>query len=143
MTVVELPLFLRLARDLWDEAERAASVDFIARSPDAGDVIPGTGGVRKVRWRRAGIGKRGGVRVIYFYHDTRMPLFLILVDAKARQGDLTPDEKKKVTALASLPRAFSVVNFHLMRAPEALRCRCHASISATSTPRSPMRRSRH
>ncbi len=104
MTVVELPLFLRLARDVWDEAERAAFVDYIARNPDAGDVIPGTGGVRKVRWQKSGTGKRGGAGVVYFYHDTRMPVFLILVYAKARQGDMTPDEKRKVTALAGALR---------------------------------------
>ena len=49
MTVVELPLFQRLALDVWDDAEREAFVNFIARNPEAGDVIPATGGVRKVR----------------------------------------------------------------------------------------------
>jgi hypothetical protein len=79
ITVVELPLFQRLAADVWDEAEREAFVDFIARNPEAGDVIPETGGVRKLRWRRPGSGKRGGVRVIYFYHSARMPIFLLLI----------------------------------------------------------------
>ena len=95
MTVVEVPLFPRLAKDVWDESERAVFVDFIAGDPKAGDVIPGTGGVRKVRWQRRGSGKPGGTRIICFYHDERMPLFLILVYAKARKGDMTPDEKKK------------------------------------------------
>jgi hypothetical protein len=60
VTVVETPQFLRQAESVWSEAERAEFVDFIARDPEAGDVIPDTGGVRKIRWRRAGIGKRGG-----------------------------------------------------------------------------------
>ena len=85
ITVVETPLLLRQAEDVWDEAERDAFVNFIARNPDAGDVIPETGGVRKVRWGRGGSGKRGGARVIYFYHDDSRPLYLLMVYAKARQ----------------------------------------------------------
>ncbi len=101
MTVVELPLFLRLAGAVWDDEEREAFVDYIARNPAAGDLIPETGGVRKVRWGRQGSGKRGGTRVIYFYHDPQMPLFLILIYAKARREDMTPDEKKQVRVLAA------------------------------------------
>ena len=62
ITVVETPQFLRQAGDVWTEDERTGFVDFIARNPEAGDVIPETGGVRKLRWRRQGSGKRGGVR---------------------------------------------------------------------------------
>jgi hypothetical protein len=74
---------------------------FIARNPEAGDVIPETGGVRKLRWRRQGTGKRGGVRVIYFYHNAQMPIFLLLIYAKARREDMTPDEKRQATRLAA------------------------------------------
>jgi hypothetical protein len=81
--------------------ERAEFVDYIARDAEAGDLIRDTGGVRKVRWRRQGTGKRGGTRVIYFYHDRQMPLFLILVYAKAQREDMTADEKKQVRRLAS------------------------------------------
>ncbi len=101
ITVVELPLFLRQAAGVWDEAERAEFVDYIARNTEAGDLIPDTGGVRKVRWRRHGTGKRGGTRVIYFYHDPHLPLFLILVYAKAQREDMTADEKKQVRGLAT------------------------------------------
>jgi hypothetical protein len=85
---------------VWDETERVAFVDFIARNPEVGDVIPDTGGVRKLRWRCPGMGKRGGSRVIYFYHDAQMPLFLLLVYAKAERGDMTPEQKKQVRGLA-------------------------------------------
>jgi len=51
-------------------------VNYIACNPEAGDVIPESGGVRKVRWSRSGAGKRGGARVIYFYHDDTRPLFI-------------------------------------------------------------------
>ncbi len=94
VAVVEAPRFLRQAAAVWSEAERESFVDHIARNPEIGDVIPDTGGVRKVRWRRQGIGKRGGARVVYFYHNEQMPLFLLLVYAKADRGDMTQDEKR-------------------------------------------------
>jgi hypothetical protein len=102
ITVVETPLFLRQAKDVWDEPEREDCVNFVARNPEAGDVIPETGGVRKLRWSRAGSGKRGGARVIYFYHDAGRPLYLLMVYAKARQEDLTPDEKRTVRKLVGI-----------------------------------------
>jgi hypothetical protein len=102
ITVAETALFARQAEDVWDEAGREAFVEFIAQNPAAGDVIPETGGVRKIRWARAGIGKRGGVRVIYFYHDADRPLYLLMVYAKARKENLTPDEKRAVRKLAAL-----------------------------------------
>jgi hypothetical protein len=102
ITVAETPLFVRQSRDVWDETEREDFVNFIARNPEAGDVIPETGGVRKLRWSRAGSGKRGGARVIYFYHDVGRPLYLLMVYAKARQEDLTPDEKRAVRKLVGI-----------------------------------------
>jgi hypothetical protein len=101
ITVAETPLFLRQAADVWDEADHDAFVIFIASNPTAGDLIPETGGVRKVRWGRAGRGKRGGVRIVYFYHDAGRPLYLLMVYAKARREDLSPDEKRVVRALAA------------------------------------------
>jgi hypothetical protein len=102
ITVAETPLFVRQAEAVWDDAEREAFVDFIARNPTAGDVIPETGGVRKIRWTRAETGKRGGARVIYFYHDPGSPLYLLMVYAKARQENLTADEKRAVRKLAAV-----------------------------------------
>jgi len=80
-------------------------VNFIASSPEAGDLIPDTGGVRKIRWTRAGSGKRGGTRIVYFYHDMGHPLYLLMVYAKARQEDLSPDQKRTVRMLAAILRA--------------------------------------
>jgi hypothetical protein len=105
VTVAETPLFIRQAAAVWSEEEREAFISFIARTPTAGDVIPETGGVRKVRWGRAGTGKRGGARVIYFYHDAGRPLYLLMVYAKARREDLTPDEKRTVRAFAAALKA--------------------------------------
>ena len=101
ITVAETALFVRQAEDVWDDAEREAFVNFIAGDPEAGDMIPETGGVRKIRWSRAGTGKRGGTRVIYFYHDANRPLYLLMVYAKSRRENLTPDEKRAVRKLAA------------------------------------------
>jgi hypothetical protein len=61
ITVAETTVFIRQAADVWTDEERSTFLDFIARNPEAGDVIPESGGVRKVRWSRQGSGKRGGV----------------------------------------------------------------------------------
>ena len=102
ITVAETPLFIRQAQAVWDEAERMAFIEFTARNPEAGDLIPETGGVRKIRWMRSGSGKRGGARVIYFYHGADRPLYLLMVYAKARQENLTAEEKKIVRKLATI-----------------------------------------
>ena len=99
ITVAETLPFLRQAASLWSEDDRNGFVDFIAANPEAGDVIPDSGGIRKVRWRRPGTGKRGGVRVIYFYHDSTMPLYLLLIYAKAERENWTWDEKRQAHAM--------------------------------------------
>jgi hypothetical protein len=96
ITVAETAAFMRQAAEVWGEAERLAFVDFIARNPEAGDLIPETGGIRKVRWGRPGSGKRGGVRVIYFYYHADAPIYLLMVYAKSRREDLSPDAKRAV-----------------------------------------------
>jgi len=102
VTVAETTAFIRQAAHIWSDEERSEFVDFIARNPEAGDVIPHSGGVRKVRWSRAGSGKRGGTRVIYFYHTGDMPLYLLLIYAKAQQENLSPEEKRTVQAIAGM-----------------------------------------
>jgi hypothetical protein len=101
ITVAETQAFARMAEKIWSEEERSELVDHVALNPEAGDVIPGTGGVRKLRWARAGSGKRGGARVIYFYYRPDCPLYLLLAYAKAHASDLTSEEKKAVTAFAA------------------------------------------
>jgi hypothetical protein len=109
ITVAETAVFVRQVAEVWSEEERLVFVDFIARNPEAGDLIPETGGVRKVRWGRQGSGKRGGVRVIYFYAHVDAPLYLLMVYAKARREDLSPEAKRTVQALAArLKRAYPV-----------------------------------
>jgi hypothetical protein len=63
--------------------------------------MPDTGGLRKIRWPRPGTGKRGGVRVVYFCHDDSMPLYLLLIYAKAERENWTRDEKRRAQALTN------------------------------------------
>ncbi|MGB4781778.1 transcriptional regulator [Candidatus Methylomirabilis sp.] len=82
-TVIETPTFSRLADDYWTEEERSAFTAYIAANPKAGDVVPGSGGARKVRWSYAGHGKRGGVRVIYFNRLSHGEIWLLLIYGKS------------------------------------------------------------
>ena len=99
-TVAETPTFSRQASKLFDEEQKRELIDFLAANPEAGDEIPGTGGVRKVRFAASGRGKRGGARVIYYYLDETIPIYALLVYAKNVKTDMSPDEKRAVAALA-------------------------------------------
>ena len=102
MTVVETPFFVRKAETLLDEEERSELVVFLGMNPEAGDVVPETGGVRKVRWAAQGKGKRGGVRVIYYFHSEAFPLFLLTVYAKNQKENLTKAERNELRRLVPL-----------------------------------------
>jgi hypothetical protein len=95
-TVVETPIFQRQAEKVWTEDERLAFIDWIAQNPLAGDVIPGADGARKVRWSRAGSGKSGGARVIYFNLTEEEIVLLVAVYAKADRSNMGPSEIGKV-----------------------------------------------
>ncbi|PQZ67633.1 transcriptional regulator [Achromobacter sp. MYb9] len=84
LTVIETDEFSTWAAKVWSDSEREAFVDWIAANPEAGDVIPGSGGCRKVRWSRVGMGKRGGARVIYYLRLASGEVVLLIVYAKAK-----------------------------------------------------------
>lgn len=102
VTVVETPEFLTATRKLLTEDERAVLVDFLAHNPAAGDLIPGTGGVRKLRWGLERRGKRGGARVIYFYHNADIPLFALTAYAKSERADLSQKDRNDFRQLTKL-----------------------------------------
>lgn len=90
-TVIESPEFIEWSARVWSDAERTEFIDWIAENALAGDVIPGAGGLRKVRWTRQGMGKRGGARVIYFNRLASGEVVLLLVYAKAKFDSLRPE----------------------------------------------------
>lgn len=86
-TVAETEVFKRYAEEVWSLAEREEFITWIAANPEAGAVIPGSGGCRKVRWATAGQGKRGGARIVYFLHADHT-VWLLIVYAKAKFDNL-------------------------------------------------------
>ncbi len=102
MTVVETGRFLKDAGELMQETERAELIAFIAANPDSGDLIPETGGVRKLRWALPGRGKRGGARVIYYFHSERLPVFMLAAYSKNEKANLTKAERNSIAKLVPL-----------------------------------------
>lgn len=87
-TIIETPTFQEDAREPWDEEERGAFCAWLAANPEVGQVIPGSGGCRKVRWSMAGTGKRGGVRIIYFNRLPSGEIWLLLIYSKSVTGNI-------------------------------------------------------
>ena len=89
LTISESRAFIRTMEGIWGEGERSEFINWIAANPQAGDVIPGAEGARKVRWKRAGSGKRGGTRVVYVNFLPEGFLLLIAIYAKSERENLT------------------------------------------------------
>ncbi|ARM35583.1 addiction module toxin RelE (plasmid) [Legionella longbeachae] len=99
-TVVEMPEFIRQSDSCMDEESKRSFISYIAEHPLDGDLIVGTGGVRKIRWTGdSNKGKRGGVRVIYYYYDQSIPIFLLTVYRKNQKDNLTQEEKHIVKSI--------------------------------------------
>jgi hypothetical protein len=101
-TVAELPEYIRTANKLLSEIERQDIVRYLAEHPKDGDLMEGTGGVRKLRWRRGGKGKSGGVRVIYYFYDETIPIYLLTLFAKGDRANLSKAERNELARLAAL-----------------------------------------
>lgn len=94
MEFLETRMFTRAVETLWSDEEYRGLQSHLILHPDAGDVIPGSGGIRKLRWAAPGRGKRGGVRVIYYWQTAEGICFMLLAYAKNEQTDLTPEQAK-------------------------------------------------
>ena len=94
-TVVETPTYLAIANKLFSEEERADIVALVAADPECGDLIRGTGGFRKVRVARKGMGKSGGARVVYIWRNQKFPIFLITVFPKNEKENLLTAERTR------------------------------------------------
>ncbi len=99
-TVVELPEFLRRAKAIMSDSERAVLVDYLAANPEAGVSLGG--GLRKLRVARDGGGKRSGYRTIYVFGGSAMPIFLITVFAKNEKDNLSRTEQADLIALSKV-----------------------------------------
>jgi hypothetical protein len=100
LTVAETDTFIRYAASVWTDEERSEFVTWIANNPLSGDVIPGTGGLRKVRYTRQGTGKRGGARIIYFNVLDDGEIWLLIVYSKAKFDNLPIAFLKQLKAAA-------------------------------------------
>ena len=99
MEFVETSVFTRLVCELLSDDEYRRLQLMLATRPDCGDIIPGGGGIRKVRFGLQGKGKRGGVRVIYYWLTAKFQIYLLLVYPKARQENLTDEQKQILQTL--------------------------------------------
>lgn len=96
--MIEFAAYRRRASELLTAGQRDAVIDLVAYEPTCGDIIPGSGGLRKVRIGRDGIGKRGGTRVVYYFYNEDFPIFLLALYAKNEKSDLTTAEKREYAA---------------------------------------------
>ncbi len=102
MTIVELPEFIRRSQKLLAEDELSDLIKYLATHPTAGVLLQGTGGIRKVRWKREGAGKSSGVRVIYYFHSERYPLFLLTIFGKSEKTNLSQAERNQLAKLTHI-----------------------------------------
>ena len=100
-SVVETPSYLSRAERLMSPAECFAIVDMIAAAPESGVVVKGTGGLRKLRIGLGSRGKRGGGRLIYWYHSASYPAVLLWMFAKNEADDLTAEQRKRFAAMSA------------------------------------------
>ncbi len=101
-TIVELPEFTKQSDKILSESEKQSIINYLAKHPSSGDLIEGTGGIRKLRWAAQGKGKSGGVRVIYYYHNKTIPLFLLTLFAKGKKSNIDKSERNELSKLTSL-----------------------------------------
>lgn len=99
MIFIETPVFTRLVEDLLPHDSYVALQHALLSRPDTGDVIPGSGGLRKVRWRIEQQGKRGGLRVIYYWDKPNEVIYMLFTYRKSEREDLTPEQIKVLRRL--------------------------------------------
>jgi hypothetical protein len=101
-TIAELPAYRTLAEKHLSETERQAINDYLAQNPLAGDLLQGTGAIRKIRWSKGGRGKSDGVRVFYYFYNERLPLYLLTLFAKNERANLSAAERNELAKLAAV-----------------------------------------
>ncbi|MHB8845555.1 MAG: type II toxin-antitoxin system RelE/ParE family toxin [Nitrospirota bacterium] len=99
MVIIETPIFTRRVQDILSDDEYRLLQAQLVQRPDAGKIIPGSGGLRKLRWSASGRGKRGGARVIYYWFVSDEVILMLFAFPKNEQADLTPDQLKQLKKL--------------------------------------------
>jgi hypothetical protein len=99
VSVIEVPEFIKASESILTDEERECLIEHLARLPRSGALIPNSGGVRKLRWGARGEGKRGGARVIYYFHNENMPLYLLTLFVKSAQLNLSRAELAELRSL--------------------------------------------
>ena len=94
MQFIETPIFTKRITSLLSEQDYRLLQLELAIRPDSGDLIKQSGGLRKIRWAGSGRGKRGGIRVIYYFIDAKQQIFMLFAYAKNESDDLTVDQVK-------------------------------------------------
>lgn len=96
MTIIETPIFTRRIQAILSDEEYRLLQIHLVNKPDVGKVIPGGGGLRKLRWSAGGHGKRGGIRVIYYWFMSKDVILLLFTYPKNEQDDLTQEQLKQL-----------------------------------------------
>jgi hypothetical protein len=99
MLFIETPIFTRRIQEILSDDEYPLLQQALSASPDAGKIIPGSGGLRKIRWRFPGAGKRGGIRVIYYAWKETSKILFLFVFSKSEQDNLTPAQLKQIRSM--------------------------------------------
>ena len=102
ITVCETPSYLDDAVSIFKESERSGIVDYLSFFPRSGDIMVGTGGVRKLRWAIEGKGKSGGASIVYYFHSGRLPVYLLAVFGKNEKANLTKSERNELAKLTKV-----------------------------------------
>jgi len=95
-TIVELPEFKRRYATLLLEDEKQGIINYLAAHPKSGVVMQGTGGIRKFHWSSGNKGKSGGVRVIYYFHNESVALFLLTIFAKSEKANISKSDRNEL-----------------------------------------------
>jgi mRNA-degrading endonuclease RelE of RelBE toxin-antitoxin system len=111
-TITELPEYIKRADSLLSKSERKDVIDYLSEHPKAGEIMEGTGGIRKMRWSRGNRGKSGGVRVIYYYHDERIPLYLLTMFGKNERANLSKANRNALGKLVAILVTKALENNH-------------------------------
>ena len=99
MTIIETPIFTRLLKSSLSDDDYRELQNLLISRPEAGNVMRGSGGIRKLRWAGSGRGKRGGVRVIYYWFSQKETILMLFIYPKKKQDDLTSEQLKTLKAI--------------------------------------------